>query len=293
MRAIRTPARTLFLVFDYLILTLVGIICLAPMWHTLCASFSSPQALAANKGLLFLPEGGFTLKGYEIVVESMSIWKSYLNTLIYVVGGTALGITMTSLGAYTLSRKYFLPAGTLMLLISFTMLFNGGLIPNYILIQKLGLLDSRLALILPTAISVFNLVILRTSFLGIPDSLEESAKLDGANDMQIFLRIVLPLSKASLAVIILFIAVMHWNSWFSASLYLTSRSKYPLQIILREILVDGSTNMTSAGANASITIYKTLIKYCTVIVATLPILLIYPFIQKYFTRGVMVGAIKG
>src|SRR5699024_1465455 len=137
------------------------------------------------------------------------------------------------------------PAGTLMLLISFTMLFNGGLIPNYILIQKLGLLDSRLALILPTAISVFNLVILRTSFLGIPDSLEESAKLDGANDMQIFLRIVLPLSKASLAVIILFIAVMHWNSWFSASLYLTSRSKYPLQIILREILVDGSTNMTS------------------------------------------------
>ena len=223
----------------------------------------------------------------------MSIWKSYLNTLIYVVGGTALGITMTSLGAYTLSRKYFLPAGTLMLLISFTMLFNGGLIPNYILIQKLGLLDSRLALILPTAISVFNLVILRTSFLGIPDSLEESAKLDGANDMQIFLRIVLPLSKASLAVIILFIAVMHWNSWFSASLYLTSRSKYPLQIILREILVDGSTNMTSAGANASITIYKTLIKYCTVIVATLPILLIYPFIQKYFTRGVMVGAIKG
>ena len=293
MRAIRTPARTLFLVFDYLILTLVGIICLAPMWHTLCASFSSPQALAANKGLLFLPEGGFTLKGYEIVFQNMSIWKSYLNTLIYVVGGTALGITMTSLGAYTLSRKYFLPAGTLMLLISFTMLFNGGLIPNYIFIQELWLLDIRLALILPTAISVFNLVILRTSFLGIPDSLEESAKLDGANDMQIFLRIVLPLSKASLAVIILFIAVMHWNSWFSASLYLTSRSKYPLQIILREILVDGSTNMISAGANASITIYKTLIKYCTVIVATLPILLIYPFIQKYFTRGVMVGAIKG
>ena len=223
----------------------------------------------------------------------MSIWKSYLNTLLYVVGGTVLGIIMTALGAYTLSRKYFLPAGTFMLFISFTMLFNGGLIPNYILIQKLGLLNNRLALILPTAISVFNLVILRTSFQGIPDSLEESAKLDGANDMQIFVRIVLPLSKASLAVIILFIAVMHWNSWFSASLYLTSRSKYPLQIILREILVDGNTNITSAGADASISIYKTLIKYCTVIVATLPILAIYPFIQKYFTKGVMIGAIKG
>ena len=152
-----------------------------------------------------------------------------------------------------------------MLFISFTMLFNGGLIPNYILIQKLGLLNNRLALILPTAISVFNLVILRTSFQGIPDSLEESAKLDGANDMQIFVRIVLPLSKASLAVI----------------------------IILREILVDGNTNITSAGADASISIYKTLIKYCTVIVATLPILAIYPFIQKYFTKGVMIGAIKG
>ena len=276
-----------------MILVMIGFICLAPMWHTLCASFSSPQALAASKGMLLLPKGEFTLKGYKIVFSNMSIWKSYLNTLLYVVGGTVLGIIMTALGAYTLSRKYFLPAGTLMLFISFTMLFNGGLIPNYILIQKLGLLNNRLALILPTAISVFNLVILRTSFQGIPDSLEESAKLDGANDMQIFVRIVLPLSKASLAVIILFIAVMHWNSWFSASLYLTSRSKYPLQIILREILVDGNTNITSAGADASISIYKTLIKYCTVIVATLPILAIYPFIQKYFTKGVMIGAIKG
>ena len=293
MKAIHSPMRIAFLIFDYLILVMIGFICLAPMWHTLCASFSSPQALAASKGMLLLPKGEFTLKGYKIVFSNMSIWKSYLNTLLYVVGGTVLGIIMTALGAYTLSRKYFLPAGTLMLFISFTMLFNGGLIPNYILIQKLGLLNNRLALILPTAISVFNLVILRTSFQGIPDSLEESAKLDGANDMQIFVRIVLPLSKASLAVIILFIAVMHWNSWFSASLYLTSRSKYPLQIILREILVDGNTNITSAGADASISIYKTLIKYCTVIVATLPILAIYPFIQKYFTKVVMIGAIKG
>ena len=293
MKAIHSPMRIAFWIFDYLILVMIGFICLAPMWHTLCASFSSPQALAASKGMLLLPKGEFTLKGYKIVFSNMSIWKSYLNTLLYVVGGTVLGIIMTALGAYTLSRKYFLPAGTLMLFISFTMLFTGGLIPNYILIQKLGLLNNRLALILPTAISVFNLVILRTSFQGIPDSLEESAKLDGANDMQIFVRIVLPLSKASLAVIILFIAVMHWNSWFSASLYLTSRSKYPLQIILREILVDGNTNITSAGADASISIYKTLIKYCTVIVATLPILAIYPFIQKYFTKGVMIGAIKG
>jgi putative aldouronate transport system permease protein len=200
---------------------------------------------------------------------------------------------MTALGAFTLSRKYFRLANPLMLLISFTMLFSGGMIPNYILIQNLGLINNRWALILPTLINVFNLIILRTSFQSIPASLEESAKLDGANELDVFLKIVLPLSKASIAVIVLFIAVMHWNSWFPASLYLTDRAKYPLQIILREILIDGSTNMTSAGANASISVYKTLIKYCTVVVSTLPILAIYPFIQKYFTKGVMVGAIKG
>lgn len=293
MKIRRSLSRNLFLLFDYLLLTVIALVCLAPMWHTLCASFSSPSALVANKNLLFLPAGELTLKGYKIVFSNSSIWRSYFNTLIYVIGGTVLGITMTSLAAFTLSRKFFKLANPLMLFVSFTMLFNGGMIPNYILIKSLGLIDNRLALILPAAINVFNLIILRTSFLGIPDSLEESAKLDGANDLDVFLKIILPLSKASMAVIVLFIAVMHWNSWFPAALYLTSRAKYPLQIILREILIDGSTNMTSAGADASISIYKALIKYCTVIVSTLPILAIYPAIQKHFTKGVMVGAIKG
>ncbi len=293
MKINKSLSRRIFLVLDYLLLALIAIVCLAPMWHTLCASFSSPSALTANKNLLVYPVGKLTLKGYKIVFSNSSIWRSYLNTMIYVVGGTALGISMTSLAAYTLSRKYFKLANPLMLFISFTMLFNGGMIPNYILIKDLGLIDSRWALILPAAVNVFNLIILRTSFQGIPDSLEESAKLDGANDLDVFLKIVLPLSKASMAVIILFIAVMHWNSWFPASLYLTNRAKYPLQIILREILIDGSTNMTSAGADASISIYKALIKYCTVIVSTIPILIIYPAIQKHFTKGVMIGAIKG
>jgi ABC-type sugar transport system, permease component len=293
MKINKSLSRKIFLVLDYLLLALIAIVCLAPMWHTLCASFSFPSALTANKNLLVHPVGKLTLKGYKIVFSNSSIWKSYLNTMIYVVGGTVLGISMTSLAAYTLSRKYFKLANPLMLFISFTMLFNGGMIPNYILIKDLGLIDSRWAIILPAAVNVFNLIILRTSFQGIPDSLEESAKLDGANDLDIFLKIILPLSKASMAVIILFIAVMHWNSWFPASLYLTDRAKYPLQIILREILIDGSTNMTSAGADASISIYKALIKYCTVIVSTIPILLIYPAIQKHFTKGVMIGAIKG
>ncbi|WP_270165518.1 carbohydrate ABC transporter permease [Paenibacillus sp. SYP-B4298] len=289
----KSIGRRLFLAMDYALLALIALLCLAPMWHTLSASLSSPGALNANKSLLLFPAGEITFKGYSIVFANASIWKSYLNTLLYVTGGTLLGITMTALGAFTLSRSYFRPANTLMLLITFTMLFNGGMIPNYILIQKLGLYNSAWALILPTMVNVFHLIILRTSFQGVPVSLEESAKLDGASDLYIFLKIILPLSKASIAVIVLFIAVMHWNSWFPASLYIADRAKYPLQIILREILIDGSTNMTSGGANASITMYKSLIKYCTVIVSTLPVLAIYPFIQKYFAKGVMIGAIKG
>ncbi|OBR68886.1 sugar ABC transporter permease [Paenibacillus oryzae] len=293
MASDRNMGRRLFLICNYILLGLITLICLMPMWHTLAASLSSPVELNANKGLMFFPVGEITFKGYEIVFANPSIWKSYLNTLIYVVGGTVLGISMTALGAFTLSRSYFMPANTLMLLIVFTMLFNGGMIPNYVLILKLGLFNSAWALLLPAAINVFHLIILRAAFQGVPAALEESAKLDGANEMQIFLRIILPVSKASIAVIVLFIAVMHWNSWFPASLYLTDRAKYPLQIILREILIEGNTNMTSGGANAAISIYKSLIKYCTVMVSTLPILCVYPFIQKYFAKGVMIGAIKG
>lgn len=289
----RNMSRRLFLVSNYMILTVITVICLMPMWHTLAASLSSPVELNANRGLLFFPAGDITFKGYEIVFSNPTIWKSYLNTMIYVIGGTTLGISMTALGAFTLSRSYFKPANTLMLFIVFTMLFNGGMIPSYILILKLGLFNSAWALLLPSTINVFHLIILRSAFQGVPAALEESAKLDGANELQIFLRIILPVSKASIAVIVLFIAVMHWNSWFPASLYLSDRSKYPLQIILREILIEGNTNMTSGGANAAISVYKSLIKYCTVIVSTLPILCVYPFIQKYFAKGVMIGAIKG
>ncbi|GBF74102.1 sugar ABC transporter permease [Paenibacillus sp. 598K] len=293
MSSEKNVGRRLFLGFNYVLLGVIALLCLAPMWHTLAASLSSPVELNASRSLLFFPVGDLTFKGYEIVFANPSIWKSYLNTMLYVVGGTALGISMTALGAYTLSRRYFMPANTLMLLIVFTMLFNGGMIPNYILILKLGLYNSAWALLLPAAINVFHLIILRSAFQGVPAALEESAKLDGANEIQIFLRIILPVSKASIAVIVLFIAVMHWNSWFPASLYLADRAKFPLQIILREILIDGNTNMTSGGANAAISIYKSLIKYCTVIVSTLPILCVYPFIQKYFAKGVMIGAIKG
>jgi putative aldouronate transport system permease protein len=180
-----------------------------------------------------------------------------------------------------------------MLFMAFTMLFNGGMIPNYLLIVKMGLIDSRMAIVLPSAFNVFNLVIMRSSFKEIPDALEESARLDGANDMQILWHIIIPVSKATIAVITLFVAVALWNSWFTASIYLTDRSKWPLQLFLREILINNSQRSLDAGVKASALAQQTLVKYCIIIVATVPILCIYPFLQKYFVKGIMIGSIKG
>ena len=182
-----------------------------------------------------------------------------------------------------------------MLIISFTMLFNGGMVPTYMVVRNLGLYDSRWAVIIPGAISVFNLIILRTAFMEVPESLEESAKLDGANEWTIMFRIIVPLSKASIAVILLYYAVGIWNSWFPAMIYLKDRGKFPLQLILREILLLNDTQVMTSSADAvkNAQLERKLVKYCTIVVSTLPIMCFYPFIQKYFTKGVMIGAVKG
>jgi putative aldouronate transport system permease protein len=201
---------------------------------------------------------------------------------------------MTSFGAYALSRQHVMWKNPVMFLIVFTMFFSGGLIPTYLLIQDLGMLNTRWALIIPSAMSAYNLIIMRTSFQSVPVSLEESAKLDGASDFTVLFRVILPLSMPVVAVMILFYGVAHWNSWFSALIYLRKRELYPLQLILREILITSSTEsmMTSVGGADKTPIGET-IKYATIIVATGPILLLYPFLQKYFVKGVMIGAIKG
>jgi putative aldouronate transport system permease protein len=173
------------------------------------------------------------------------------------------------------------------------MLFNGGMIPNYVLVRSLGILDSRMAILLPAAFSVFNLVIMRTAFAEIPDSLDESARLDGASEMQVLVRIIIPVSKATIAVIALFVAIMFWNSWFAASIYLQDRNKWPLQMFMREILITTSQRSLDSGVRANTVAQQTLIKYSTIIVATVPILCIYPFVQKYFVKGIMLGSIKG
>jgi len=293
MKIKETAGRKVFLTVNAVLLGLVGFACLAPMLHVLSCSISDPSTLARVQGFHLWPIAPFTFEGYETVLGYSNILIGYANTLFYVAFGVLLNLTLTTVAAYVLAQKRFMPANKIMLFMAFTMLFNGGLIPNYLLIVKMGLIDNRLAILLPSAFNVFNLVIMRTSFREIPDALEESARLDGANDLQILWHIIIPVSKATLAVITLFVAVGLWNSWFTASIYLTDRSKWPLQLFLREILINNSQRSLDTGVKASALAQQTLVKYCVIIVATLPILCIYPFLQKYFVKGIMIGSIKG
>ena len=251
MKVKESTGRKIFRIVNVLALLVISFICLAPIWYTVMASFSDPVALTNNKGALFWPAGKPTLEGYKLVLANSSIWIGYANTLFYVVVGTVVGILSTIFAAYIFSRKYFKLRNVCMLIISFTMLFNGGMVPTYILISKLGLINNRLVMIIPGAINVFNLIVLRTSFMEIPDSLEESAKLDGAGDFRVLFNIILPLSKATISVIVLFIAVAQWNAWFQPAIYLNKRELYPLQLILREILIAGNANLTNASANVA------------------------------------------
>ena len=293
MRMKETHLRKTFVVVNAVILSLIGFCCLAPMLNVLFCSISDPIALTRDQSFRLLPVFPLNFSGYQTVLSYRNIAVGYLNTLLYVVVGTLLNLALTTVAAYVLSRKRFAPRNKVMLYLAFTMLFNGGMIPNYMLVRNLGLLDHYAAVLLPSAFSVFNLVIMRTAFAEIPDSLEESARLDGANDLQILFHIIIPVSKATVAVIALFVAIAFWNSWFTASLYLQDREKWPLQMFLREILITTSQRSLDSGVRMNTVVQQTLVKYCTIMVATVPILCVYPFVQKYFVKGVMLGSIKG
>lgn len=267
---------------------------LYPFLHVFFSSISDPVAITQHRGLVLQPQGRITLDAYRRVFENPNIIQGYTNTIIYVFVGTTLSLILTSFGAYGLSRSRLMWRNFLMFAITFTLLFDGGLIPRYLLVHSLGMLDTRWAVIIPTVLSTWNLIIMRTSFMAIPDSLEESAKMDGANDFTILFRIILPLSMPIIAVMILFYGVRAWNAWFHAMIFLKTRELYPLQLILREILIANDTS--SMHLNTSQLDQEAIgetIKYATVIIATLPILTVYPLVQKYFVKGVMVGAIKG
>jgi putative aldouronate transport system permease protein len=235
------------------------------------------------------------LNAYRHVIRNPNIFSGYRNTLIVLAGGTSINMVLTCLGAYILSRKKFAIRNVLMVMIVFTMYFSGGLIPRYLLVSNvLNLRNTYWAIMLPGAISTWNLIVLRTAFAGVPPSLEESARIDGANDFRILWSIVVPVTIPTIAVIALFYIVGHWNAWFDSMLYLRRREMYPLQLILREILISSSTDsMLADVAQEDKEAIGESIKHATIIASTIPILIVYPFLQKYFVKGVMVGAIKG
>ncbi|ANU53233.2 carbohydrate ABC transporter permease [Acutalibacter muris] len=296
----RSVGSRIFNGINVVFFALVIVVCILPVWHVICASFSDAGWVMNQTGLIWRIEK-FNVNGYKLVFADSRIWTGYLNTLIYVFGTTALGMFLTVMAAYALSRKDFLWASPIMFLISFTMLFSGGIVPLYILVtQNLGLFDNRLALILPGCMSAFYLILVRTALQNVPDSLEESAMLDGAGRFTILFQIMLPLIKATMATVILYYIIGNWNSWFSAMIYLRSKDKYPLQLVLKEILVTTSNSNTNvdisvlgSGDSADAILYKQLVKYCTIVVSTVPMFIFYPFVQKYFESGVMIGAIKG
>ncbi|TFE19893.1 carbohydrate ABC transporter permease [Cohnella luojiensis] len=277
----------------YSALIFLVVLTLYPLLYVLFASFSEADQLIVNKGILWKPLG-FSLEAYESVMRNPGILNGYRNTLFIVAGGLSVNLIMTALGAYVLSRKNVLWNNAFMIFIVFTMFFHGGLIPLYLVVKGVGLLNSLWSTIIPFAVSTFNLIIMRTAFMSVPDSLEESAKIDGANHFTILFRIIIPLSMPVIAVMILYYAVDKWNGWFYASVFIQRRELFPLQLVLREILISNATDSMSAGADAGdrFQIGET-IKYATIMVATVPILCIYPFVQRFFVKGVMIGSLKG
>jgi putative aldouronate transport system permease protein len=249
----------------------------------------------ANYGLMWLPRTPLTLSAYGMVFRHPQILSSYRNTLFVLFAGLVFNMALTSLGAYFLCLKNSMFRKPLSVIIIFTMYFSGGLVPMYLNVQSIGLMNSLWALVIPNAINTYNMLILRSAFANVPDSLIEVAKLDGASHFQILTKIFIPLSGATLAVMVLYYGVGHWNAWFNASIFIQTPSRFPLQLVLRNILLLGqNAEFNAAIADDTTTaLMAELIKYALIVVSTAPILLLYPFLQRFFTKGVLIGAIKG
>lgn len=283
---------SLFQLFSTMILLLVVVVTLYPFVHMLAVSLSGDVYVMRNQ-VSIIPKG-LNFKMYEIVLGDPKIWTAYKNTLVYTVLGTIIALVVTSMGAYALSRPNMAFRTPLTMIIVFTMFFSGGMIPTFLVVRSLGLVDTLWGMVLPGAVSTWNLILMRTFFSGIPRELEESGRMDGLNDIGIFLRIIVPLSKASFATIALFYAVGLWNNFIFPLLYLRSQDMFPLQVLLRNLVLAGSVSsgdVTRIGGDNQIV--EESLKFATIMVSTLPILIIYPFIQKYFVKGAMIGAVKG
>ncbi|OAS16716.1 carbohydrate ABC transporter permease [Paenibacillus oryzisoli] len=287
--------KTKFGVADLLIiLILFGVVAatLYPFVYMLAVSFSDSTHIL--KGEITLWPKGFNVEMYKIVLHDPRISSAYINTIRYVLVGTLVSLIMTAMGAFAISKKELPHHKLFTLLIVFTMFFSGGMIPTFLVVKSYGLVDSLWSMVLPTAVSTWNLIVMRTFFSAMPKELEESGKMDGLTDIGIFFRLVLPLSKAVLATIGLFYAVGIWNNFYSALLYLRNQDMFPLQVVLRNIVLQGqinSANVSSVGGDNLVV--DDALKFTTILVSTVPILLVYPFLQKYFVKGVMIGSVKG
>ena len=291
----RSKGEKTFEIFNICFMICLLLLTLYPFLYVVYASVSDPANLLRHKGVLLLPYG-LHFDAYRLVFYNPIIGSSYINTIIYVTSGLVVSMALTMLGAYALAKRNVKWAPLITMIIVFTMWFSGGMIPYYLTVSGLGLLNTRLALILPRAVSTYNLIVMRTAFQQVPESLEESARMDGANDLLILIRIIIPVSMPTIAVVTLFYVSATWNAWFDAMMFINNRSLYPLQLLLREVLVLGNTNAMVVSGNVfqgdQLQVGET-IKFATVIVATVPILCVYPFLQKYFVKGVMIGAVKG
>jgi multiple sugar transport system permease protein/putative aldouronate transport system permease protein len=285
----------LFTVVNYIILALFTITILYPLIYIVSASFSDSRAVVSGKVWLYPVHP--TLAGYEAVFKHRLILSSFLNSVFYTTVGTALNVVVTLIAAYPLARKDFMPRNVIMALFAFTMMFSGGLIPSYLVVKELGMIDTRWSLILPGALAVWNMIITRTYFqTTIPDELLEAAQMDGCSDFTFVRSIVVPLSGPIIAVIALFYAVGHWNQYFNALLYLKHQELYPIQLVLRDILVQNEVDasmITDVADQAARDGLRELLKFSLIVVSTLPVLIIYPFIQRHFVKGMMIGSLKG
>ena len=290
----RSRADKAFDIMDYVLLTIAFLLVAYPLYFVIIASVSDPIAVYEGRVVLYPIKP--TLEGYARIFSYESLFVGYKNTILYTLVGTAINVVLTVTAGYALSRKELVGRNVMMMGVMFTMIFSGGMIPTYLLVRQLGLYNTMWALILPGAVSTWNLIVCRTFFQQtIPDELREAADLDGCGDVAFFLRVVLPLSSSIIAVMVLFYAVSHWNSYYNALIYLSSTSKYPLQLVLRNILIVNTMDdmVNDVATQAAQQRMGDLIKYGMIIVSSLPLLILYPFLQKYFVQGLMIGAIKG
>lgn len=287
-----------FMVLDWILLTILVIVIIIPLLNVVSSSLSAPSAVGAGK--VFLLPKGFNLNAYRSLLQEKTIMTGFMNTIFYTVAGTLLNVVMTIACAYPLSRKELVGKKVIMFYFTFTMLFSGGMMPTYMLIKSLGLINTRWVMILPGAMTVYNMIVARTFFINtIPQELNEAAAIDGASDFKMILSVVLPLSKPIIAVLTLFYAVGHWNTFFDCFLYISKPELFNLQVVLRNFMANVKAMMDSSGISQTIAaaqdaaLYQEVLKYAIIIFTSIPILLVYPMVQKHFVKGVMVGSLKG